>query len=169
MRINSDQHVRGLRQQGRTVPPRGGPVRPRQTLACPRRPHPTHRLRRHRGLPTGQRGRALTRADLPARMPVRAAAPSPKAVTTAISPGSLAESRLAGERAPADRTSPGALAEGDLPAGTDPPALARHVMVVSEGNAVHAAAGAGRTALHATVDIALHAVPGRDGDEPGPA
>ncbi|MCG7203371.1 TetR/AcrR family transcriptional regulator [Streptomyces arenae] len=71
----------------------------------------------------------------------------------------LAASRLAGEQALADRLSR-AVTEGDLPAGTDPVALARYVMVVSEGNAVHAAAGAGRAALHATVDIALRAVPG---------
>ncbi|MEU1710516.1 TetR/AcrR family transcriptional regulator [Streptomyces sp. NPDC005706] len=74
----------------------------------------------------------------------------------------LADSRLAGEQALADRLTR-AVAEGDLPAGTDPLALARYVMVVSEGNAVHAAAGAGRVALHATVDIALRAVPGHDG------
>ena len=61
-----------------------------------------------------------------------------------------------------------AVAEGDLPAGTDPLTLARYVMVVSEGNAVHAAAGAGRAALHATVDIALRAVPGHGGRDPGP-
>ncbi|MGW9031616.1 TetR/AcrR family transcriptional regulator [Streptomyces sp. NPDC055722] len=70
----------------------------------------------------------------------------------------LADSRLAGERALARRLAR-AVEEGDLPAGTDPHALARYVMVVSEGNAVHAAAGAARAALHATVDIALQAVP----------
>ncbi|MFE3162511.1 TetR/AcrR family transcriptional regulator [Streptomyces sp. NPDC059224] len=79
----------------------------------------------------------------------------------------LAESRLAGERALADRLTR-AVTEGDLPAGTDPLALARYVMVVSEGNAVHATAGAGRAALHATVDIALRAVPGHGGVEAGP-
>ncbi|GIF21765.1 AcrR family transcriptional regulator [Actinoplanes tereljensis] len=67
----------------------------------------------------------------------------------------LAASRLAGEAALADR-----LAQApDLPAGTDPVALARYVMVVSEGNAVHAAAGVDRASLHATVDIALQAIP----------
>ncbi|GAA3452236.1 TetR/AcrR family transcriptional regulator [Dactylosporangium matsuzakiense] len=70
----------------------------------------------------------------------------------------LAASRLAGERALAERLER-ALDEGDLPAGTDAAALARYVMVVSEGNAVHAAGGADRAALHATVDIALRAVP----------
>ncbi|TCR26941.1 TetR/AcrR family transcriptional regulator [Streptomyces sp. BK205] len=70
----------------------------------------------------------------------------------------LADSRLAGEHALAQRLAR-AVEEGDLPAGTDPHALARYVMVVSEGNAVHAAAGATRAALHATVDIALRAVP----------
>lgn len=72
----------------------------------------------------------------------------------------LAESRLAGERALAARLAR-AVDEGDLPAGTDPAALARYVMTVSEGNAVHAAAGVDRASLHATVDIALRAVPGR--------
>ncbi|MFJ9732822.1 TetR/AcrR family transcriptional regulator [Streptomyces sp. NPDC101171] len=70
----------------------------------------------------------------------------------------LADSRLAGERALARRLAR-AVEEGDLPAGTDPHALARYVMVVSEGNAVHATAGAARAALHATVDIALQAIP----------
>ncbi|MEU5277024.1 TetR/AcrR family transcriptional regulator [Streptomyces asoensis] len=70
----------------------------------------------------------------------------------------LADSRLAGEDALARRLAR-AVEEGDLPAGTDPHALARYVMVVSEGNAVHAAAGATRAALHATVDIALRAIP----------
>ncbi|WP_433303365.1 TetR/AcrR family transcriptional regulator [Actinoplanes sp. CA-030573] len=70
----------------------------------------------------------------------------------------LAASRLAGERALADRLSR-AVDEGDLPPGTDPAALARYVMVVSEGNAVHAAAGVSREELHATVDIALRALP----------
>ncbi|MFI5961073.1 TetR/AcrR family transcriptional regulator [Streptomyces asoensis] len=72
--------------------------------------------------------------------------------------GFLADSRLAGEHALARRLAR-AVEEGDLPAGTDPDALARYVMVVSEGNAVHAAAGATRAALHATVDIALRALP----------
>lgn len=70
----------------------------------------------------------------------------------------LADSRLAGEKALADRLAR-AVAEGDLPPDTDPVALARYVMVVSEGNAVHAAAGVPRAALHASVDIALRAVP----------
>ncbi|GAA5026686.1 TetR/AcrR family transcriptional regulator [Streptomyces siamensis] len=70
----------------------------------------------------------------------------------------LADSRLAGEQALAVRLAE-AVASGDLPADTDPVALARYVMVVSEGNAVHAAAGADRRALHAAVDIALRAVP----------
>ncbi|MFI9835260.1 TetR/AcrR family transcriptional regulator, partial [Streptomyces sp. NPDC051913] len=70
----------------------------------------------------------------------------------------LADSRLTGEHALAQRLAR-AVEEGDLPTGTDPQALARYVMVVSEGNAVHAAAGATRAALHTTVDIALQAVP----------
>nr|BFE55476.1 TetR/AcrR family transcriptional regulator [Dactylosporangium thailandense] len=70
----------------------------------------------------------------------------------------LAASRLAGEGALAGRLAR-AVDEGDLPPGTDPVALARFVMVVSEGNAVHAAAGVSRDALHATIDIALTAIP----------
>ncbi|MEV4344582.1 TetR/AcrR family transcriptional regulator [Actinoplanes sp. NPDC049596] len=70
----------------------------------------------------------------------------------------LATSRLGGERALAERLAR-AVEEGDLPAGTDAAALARYVMTVSEGNAVHAAAGVDRASLHATVDFALRAVP----------
>lgn len=72
----------------------------------------------------------------------------------------LAESRLAGERALAERFGR-AVEEGDLPAGTSPEALARFVMVVSEGHAVHAAAGVTRESLHDSVDVALRAVPRR--------
>ena len=71
----------------------------------------------------------------------------------------LAASRLAGERLLAERLAR-AVDDGDLPAGTDPSALARYVMTVSEGNAVHAAAGVDRASLHATVDLALRAIPG---------
>ncbi|MFI5913190.1 TetR/AcrR family transcriptional regulator [Dactylosporangium sp. NPDC051541] len=70
----------------------------------------------------------------------------------------LAASRRTGEQALAARLAR-AVDEGDLPPGTDAVALARYVMVVSEGNAVHAAAGADRPSLHATVDLALRAVP----------
>ncbi len=51
--------------------------------------------------------------------------------------------------------------EGDLPPGMDPRALARFVMALSEGHAVHAAAGARREDLQASVDIALRAVADR--------
>jgi hypothetical protein len=68
----------------------------------------------------------------------------------------------AGEAALAARLTR-AVDEGDLPAGTDPAALARYVMVVSEGNAVHAAAGVDRASPHATVELALRAVPGQGG------
>ncbi|MET7683272.1 TetR/AcrR family transcriptional regulator [Streptomyces sp. NPDC005423] len=58
--------------------------------------------------------------------------------------------------------------EGDLPDGMDAQALARFVMVLSEGHAVHAAAGASREELQASVDIALRAVvtPTTDGRLP---
>ncbi len=46
----------------------------------------------------------------------------------------------------------------DLPEGIDPVALARFVMVLSEGHAVHPAAGASEECLQASVDIALRAV-----------
>ncbi len=48
--------------------------------------------------------------------------------------------------------------EGDLPDGVDARSLARFVMALSEGHAVHAAAGASRDDLHASVDIALRAL-----------
>jgi len=70
----------------------------------------------------------------------------------------LADSRLAGEQALTDRLAR-AIEEGDLPPDTDPRALARYVMVVSEGNAVHAAAGVPREELLASVEIALRAIP----------
>jgi AcrR family transcriptional regulator len=97
---------------------------------------------------------AITRADRPAGC---------LSIQGGLAAGSdiaefLATSRLAGERALADRLAR-AVGEGDLPADADPVALARYVMSVSEGNAVHAAAGADRASVHATVDIALRAVP----------
>ena len=69
----------------------------------------------------------------------------------------LAAGRAATEAALQQRLSRAA-AEGDLPDGVDPRALARFVMVLSEGHAVHAAAGAGRADLHASVDIAMRAL-----------
>nr|WP_062336569.1 TetR/AcrR family transcriptional regulator [Herbidospora sakaeratensis] len=46
----------------------------------------------------------------------------------------------------------------DLPDGMDVRALARFVMTLSEGHAVHAAAGASRDDLQASVDIAMRAL-----------
>ncbi|MEV6690080.1 TetR/AcrR family transcriptional regulator [Micromonospora sp. NPDC051196] len=69
----------------------------------------------------------------------------------------LAAGRAATESALAERLSR-AVDEGDLPDDTDVPALARFVMALSEGHAVHAAAGASREELQASVDIALRAV-----------
>ncbi|MCW2524712.1 MAG: TetR family transcriptional regulator [Frankiales bacterium] len=68
----------------------------------------------------------------------------------------LATSRLTGERALAARLTQ-ARADGDLPADADPAALARFVMVVSEGQAVHAAAGATSEELQQSAAIALQA------------
>jgi AcrR family transcriptional regulator len=69
----------------------------------------------------------------------------------------LAAGRAATEAALEERLSRAA-AEGDLPAGMDPRALARFVMALSEGHAVHAATGARREDLQASVDIALRTV-----------
>ncbi|WP_328333640.1 TetR/AcrR family transcriptional regulator [Kribbella sp. NBC_00382] len=68
----------------------------------------------------------------------------------------LAASRLGGEKAFADRFRL-AIEQGDLPADADPDALARFVMVVSEGHAVHAAAGVPREALQKSAAIAEQA------------
>jgi AcrR family transcriptional regulator len=70
----------------------------------------------------------------------------------------LAASRHAGERALADRFRV-ALAEGDLPADADADALARYISTVSEGQAVHAAAGATLAELQQTVDMAVRCFP----------
>ncbi|MGW4681539.1 TetR/AcrR family transcriptional regulator [Micromonospora taraxaci] len=69
----------------------------------------------------------------------------------------LAAGRAATEAAVEERLSRAAK-EGDLPDGMDPGALARFVMALSEGHAVHAASGASREDLHASVDIALRAL-----------
>ncbi|MGW0213103.1 TetR/AcrR family transcriptional regulator [Micromonospora chokoriensis] len=66
----------------------------------------------------------------------------------------LAASRLAGERALAERLGR-AVGEGDLPADADPVALARFVMIVTEGHAIHAAAGVTREELQQAAEIAL--------------
>jgi AcrR family transcriptional regulator len=69
----------------------------------------------------------------------------------------LAAGRAATEAALEERLSRAA-AEGDLPEGMDARALARFAMTLSEGHAVHAAAGASREDLQASVDIALRVV-----------
>ena len=69
----------------------------------------------------------------------------------------LAAGRAATESALEERLTRAA-AEGDLPDGVDPRALARFVMALSEGHAVHAAAGASRQDLQDSVDIALRAL-----------
>jgi AcrR family transcriptional regulator len=72
----------------------------------------------------------------------------------------LATGRAATEAALLERLFRAA-AEGDLPDGLDPRALARFVMALSEGHAVHAAAGASRADLHSSVDMAMRAMPAR--------
>lgn len=52
-----------------------------------------------------------------------------------------------------------ALAEGDLPAGTDPADLARYVTTIAHGMSIQAAGGAGRDELRRVVEIALRAWP----------
>lgn len=79
----------------------------------------------------------------------------------------LAASRRGGEDALAARFAR-AVADGDLPAGTDPADLARYVSVVAEGQSVHAAAGTDRAALERTVDIALRAFPTTARPRPAP-
>lgn len=69
----------------------------------------------------------------------------------------LADYRAASENALAERLGRAAK-EGDLKSGTDTAALARFVATLGQGLAVHAAAGASREELHASVDIALRAV-----------
>ncbi|MDR7275490.1 TetR/AcrR family transcriptional regulator [Catenuloplanes atrovinosus] len=69
----------------------------------------------------------------------------------------LAAGRADTEAALTERLSR-AVTEGDLAPGTSVPALARFVMTLSEGHAVHAAAGATRDDLQASVDIAMHAI-----------
>ncbi|MGC4899177.1 TetR/AcrR family transcriptional regulator [Micromonospora echinospora] len=66
----------------------------------------------------------------------------------------LAAGRAATETALEERLSRAAK-EGDLPEGVDSRALARFVMALSEGHAVHAAAGASREDLQASVDVAM--------------
>jgi AcrR family transcriptional regulator len=52
-----------------------------------------------------------------------------------------------------------AVAEGDLPEGADPEALARYVVAVMRGMAVEAASGAKERDLHQIVDLAMRAWP----------
>ncbi|MET8045730.1 TetR/AcrR family transcriptional regulator [Micromonospora sp. NPDC005215] len=66
----------------------------------------------------------------------------------------LAASRLTGENALAARFAR-AVEEGDLPPEVDPTALARFLSVVTEGHAIHAAAGARRGQLEQSAAIAL--------------
>lgn len=72
-------------------------------------------------------------------------------------PEFLGASRAGGERALALRLQR-AVENGDLVAGTDAAALARYLMAVTEGHAVHASAGATRDELRASAQIALMAV-----------
>ncbi|MEU5882109.1 TetR/AcrR family transcriptional regulator [Spirillospora sp. NPDC047279] len=55
-----------------------------------------------------------------------------------------------------------ALAEGDLPAGTDTEALARHIWAVTYGLSIQATGGATADELHRTVDLVLSAFPRPD-------
>ncbi|MEW2431665.1 hypothetical protein AB0877_26950 [Micromonospora sp. NPDC047644] len=59
-----------------------------------------------------------------------------------------------------------AVADGDLPAQADPVALARFVMIVTEGQAVHASAGVSREALRQAAEIALAGFAAASGARP---
>ena len=100
---------------------------------------------------------ALTRPDRPAGcLSIQgglSVAPESEAIATF-----LASSRLGGERALAERFRR-AVAEGDLAGTSDLEALARFVMALSEGHAVHAAAGVPREQLEASARVALTAFP----------
>lgn len=52
-----------------------------------------------------------------------------------------------------------ALNDGDLPKGTDPAGLARYVLMVNHGMAVHAAGGASREELQQAAEIAMQVFP----------
>ncbi len=69
----------------------------------------------------------------------------------------LAEFRAASETTLTQRLAR-AVKDGDLAPATDTAALARFVITLGQGLAVHAAAGVGREDLQAAVDIALRAV-----------
>jgi AcrR family transcriptional regulator len=70
----------------------------------------------------------------------------------------LASRRLAGEVALRQRFKR-ALADGDLPADTDPADLARYLVTVIQGMAVQAASGASRAGLRRVAKMALRAWP----------
>ena len=70
----------------------------------------------------------------------------------------LARSRAMGESALRERFEQ-SIHDGDLRADTNPAHLARYIMTVAEGMAVHAAAGATRPELDQVVTIALRAFP----------
>lgn len=69
----------------------------------------------------------------------------------------LGQARLASEQRLAERLQR-AVDEGDFRPGTDAATLARYLMAVTEGHAVHATAGATREQLQASVELALGAV-----------
>lgn len=98
---------------------------------------------------------AVTRADRPAGCLTVQGGTTCAAGNEAVT-RFLAASRLAGERQLAQRFAR-AVTEGDLPPDADAAGLARFVMVVAEGNAVHAAAGVSAQELLTATDIALSA------------
>ncbi|WIX80214.1 TetR/AcrR family transcriptional regulator [Amycolatopsis carbonis] len=70
----------------------------------------------------------------------------------------VARARRAGEEALLTRFRR-AVSDGDLSASDNPDDLARYVMTVGEGLAVHAVAGASRADLQRVVDVAMKAIP----------
>ncbi|MGN9811789.1 TetR/AcrR family transcriptional regulator [Micromonospora sp. BQ11] len=107
---------------------------------------------------------AVTRSDRPAGCLSIQGGTACSTENTTVA-GFLAASRLAGEQALADRLAR-AVAEGDLPADADPAALARFVMIVTEGHAVHAAAGVSQADLLQAAEIALAGFAAASGARP---
>jgi len=140
MGINQDQHVRDVRLQAGPVLPRGGALRGGR--------HGPTRGRRSTGRPRTTSFAPLLRDNADAPHPGPAGPPAACSIQGGVScgPGKRRGQRVPGgqqargaSRPLADRLARARSTDGDLPATTDPAALARFVMVFAEGQAVHAA------------------------------
>lgn len=152
------QPLRGLRQQGGPLPQGRGALRRRARPAHHRGPPGAHGPR-HRRAPAARRRRRHHLAGEPLRgLPRRPGRPGHRGGVRAPAPGAggpppgRSELRL---RERFDR----AVAEGELPPGTDTADLARYISTVSYGISVQATSGATRAELHRTVDLALRGWP----------